>query len=416
MLRASLRVVAVAAAAAAVAAPTTASAEPHDARPSNWHEAGRTTPLLNAPPPENPVAVCVVDTGVTLTPDLEVPVIARTSDDGGTPEDVADGGHGTHVATFIAGQINGWGMAGTWPAAKVVSVRVFPPDGGPAQAYAYARALDQCRQHPDVKVVNLSIANPQGSDEERRELENRIAVLRYHRDINVVVAAGNGGGGVESPGAARGALTVAAAALDGSLCRFTAFGPEVDLMASGCSLDAADARGTPTEMSGTSFAAPQVAATLAAIRSYAGLNAEDSEAAILSTARPYFNGRHLDAAAALQQSGIQLDPSPSTEPSSLDHPPPHGRDSAAIPLLAEAYAAPRGAARYVRSRKRLQIRVRNRPSEALVQARIGRRIIDRDADTFWIRSRALIRRARVRYMSDVGESPWVRLRVSVARG
>ena len=101
-----------------------------DAQPTAWHQLARAESLLSAPEPPNPVTVCIVDSGVNMTPDLEGVVVERLAYDGGDPGDTypqegIDDGHGTYVATFLAGQVNGWGGAGLWPRAKIVSVRVF---------------------------------------------------------------------------------------------------------------------------------------------------------------------------------------------------------------------------------------------------------------------------------------------------
>jgi hypothetical protein len=103
-----------------------------DATPTWWHEAAGLTPLLTAPPPPNPATICLIDTGVTPTPDLDI--TARWAHDGGTLDDVhatpETPGHGTLVAHFAAGAVNGWGGAGAFPHARISSVRVFPKEGG----------------------------------------------------------------------------------------------------------------------------------------------------------------------------------------------------------------------------------------------------------------------------------------------
>ncbi|HVL94410.1 MAG TPA: S8/S53 family peptidase, partial [Solirubrobacteraceae bacterium] len=175
-----------------------------DSVPTEWQRLSRVEPLLTAPEPDNPVAVCVIDSGVNLTPDLQPVVISRTAYDGGDPGDTypqPNGmtGHGTYVASFIAGQVNGWGSSGTWPRARIVSVRVFPPGGEVADLADVLRALKICMQHSTVHVINLSLGAVEATEQEWVELEARIAELRTTRNINVVAAAGNAGGAVERP-------------------------------------------------------------------------------------------------------------------------------------------------------------------------------------------------------------------------
>ncbi len=76
-------------------------------------------------------AVCLVDSGVRITPDTpadspEGPIIARLAVDGGSgePQGETDAHlHGTRMAMAMAAPQNDWGTIGTWTAARVVSVR-----------------------------------------------------------------------------------------------------------------------------------------------------------------------------------------------------------------------------------------------------------------------------------------------------
>jgi subtilisin family serine protease len=147
------------------------------------------------------VTICVVDTGVTPTPDLDI--IARTSVLGGTPDDVhatpGRPGHGTVVAHFAAGKVNGWGSAGAFPHARIASVRVFP-ENGPAQWQDYIRALDRCPKMAESARVLVLALGGRGSEAELRELDSKITIMRRDFGFNVVAAAGNGGAEAELPG------------------------------------------------------------------------------------------------------------------------------------------------------------------------------------------------------------------------
>ena len=279
-----------------------------DSVPTEWQRLSRVEPLLTAPEPDNPVAVCVIDSGVNLTPDLEPVVISRTAYDGGDPGDTypqPNGmtGHGTYVASFIAGQVNGWGSSGTWPRARIVSVRVFPPGGEVADLADVIWALRACVQQPMVRVINLSLGALDATEPEWSELENRITSLRNDRDINIVAAAGNAGGPVERPARFAASFAVGAAAADGTACGYSARGAELDILVTGCGMASATEAGDAATFAGTSFGAPVVAASLAAVRAYASVDAANAERLVTEAARRSESGPLLDVAAALELAG-----------------------------------------------------------------------------------------------------------------
>ena len=75
-----------------------------------------------APMPSSVGAVCLVDSGVDVTPDTRA-VVERGALDGGSGADFAASKHGTVMAQLMGGAVNGWGSVGMWPAARIVSVR-----------------------------------------------------------------------------------------------------------------------------------------------------------------------------------------------------------------------------------------------------------------------------------------------------
>lgn len=165
------------------------------------------------------VRVGVIDGGVDVThPDLAgaIDVAASCSfiySDTPTadPQEVANGdcsnklavqdlqGHGTHVATTIAGRVNGIGIVGVAPQATIVALKACTVDGfcfADSVAAALRYAGDQ---HLDV--VNLSLfadpylyycANAAG---QRQILKSLQDAARYaqQRGVVVVAAAGNEG-------------------------------------------------------------------------------------------------------------------------------------------------------------------------------------------------------------------------------
>lgn len=395
-----------------------AGAAPHaalaqdDATPTWWHEAAGLTPLLTAPPPPNPATICVIDTGVTPTPDLDI--TARWAYDGGTPDDVRatpeSPGHGTLVAHFAAAAVNGWGGAGAFPHARISSVRVFPREGG-ASWQDYIRAITRClKLDANTKVIVISIGGQEIDEGEADELEHWIVRAR-DRGVNVVVSAGNGGSRPDFPARFSAAFTVSAAAQDGQLCEFSARGDAVDIAAPGCMLPQAGWDGGLWSASGTSYAAPIVAGTLAALRSYAPtLSPRDAEAIVSGSARGV--PPLLDAAAALRAAGmtglgeINASRSPTPRASSLAEPgsaaPPEpeirGRDRRWLsPPRIHARKLSRG----------VQLTARNRPRGASLEVRVRHTRTRRRSSR--VRVRTLAHSARCRFVTELATSGWTRV-------
>src|SRR5215207_2879332 len=144
--------------------------------------------------------VFVLDTGVTLTPDLDGAVSERLAWDGGPVDDTDHeptdpySGHGTFDASTIVGAVNGWGSAGLFPYARVISYRAFDRSDGPILAGQYLRGIVECSksQHA-VRVINLSLGRVEPEDPYLPELRDFVRRARLVDSINVVAAAGNRG-------------------------------------------------------------------------------------------------------------------------------------------------------------------------------------------------------------------------------
>jgi hypothetical protein len=230
-------------------------------------------------PPAHPAAICLVDSGVDITPDTPAdspdgPILERTSLDGG-PGTGIDSDHGTYMAMAAGAPMNGWGTVGLWPGLRIVSVRAMPQGQTTFPFDSYQNALRECelrsgRDH--VTVVNLSLAcSCAYTSAQAATLENRVTEAHARYGLNVVASAGNAGGSVEMPAAASGVVAVGASDLSGSKCAFSSQGPRLDLLAPGCDLDGAIARiGQPMIhwAGGTSAAAAIAASSLALLRSY----------------------------------------------------------------------------------------------------------------------------------------------------
>ncbi|QUQ66575.1 S8 family peptidase [Kutzneria sp. CA-103260] len=219
--------------------------------------------------------VGIVDTGIDLThPDLAGAVVAAanfTTDPGVTDSY----GHGTHVASIIAGtgKASGGRYRGIAPGAKLVIAKVFDASGSGTDSQVMA-GMEWAAEH-GAKVINLSLgAGPtDGTDDISRLVDQ----LTEQTGALFVVAAGNSGPGdlsVEAPGAAADALTVGAVSKQDALAAFSSRGPRLgdatvkpEIAAPGVSIVAARAAGTSmgdpvddyyTAASGTSMATPHV--------------------------------------------------------------------------------------------------------------------------------------------------------------
>ena len=247
------------------------------------------------------IVVAVVDTGVDLDhPDLAGRLVTGTDIGSGDSDPTDENGHGTHVAGIVAAVSgNARGVSGVAPGVLVMPVKVMDDDGSiwdwaVAEGIAWAVARG-------ARVVNMSL----GGDNASSAIDVAIDAARA-QGVVVVAATGNDGGAVSEPAAYPPALAVAAvedrpAEVDPAGCSAARFGPgdfraaaysnsgpEVDLAAPGsCVISTYP---TPSGvsyayLSGTSMAAPMVAASAALVLSRnPSLTADEVEAALTGTA------------------------------------------------------------------------------------------------------------------------------------
>ncbi|MGX7673931.1 S8 family serine peptidase [Plantactinospora sp. DSM 117369] len=247
------------------------------------------------------VTVAVLDGGV----DAGHPDLAGRVADSVNFTDATDGGdltgHGTHVASTIAGSgaASGGRYRGVAPEATLVSGKVCPNefcDDSAILAGMHWAAVDK-----RAAVVNLSLGGP--DTPEIDPLEEAVNRLTAEYGTLFVVAAGNSGAdrAVGSPGSADAALTVGAVDRADQLADFSSRGPRLDgavkpdLTAPG--VDIVAARAADTELgapvgdryvtaSGTSMATPHVAGSAALLaQRHPDWTAERLKAALTGSAR-----------------------------------------------------------------------------------------------------------------------------------
>lgn len=332
--------------------------------------------LPYAPVPPQRAGLCLVDTGVWINPDTESAVIYRTAIDGGTGDDVSPNMHGTVLAMMAGAPSNEWGMIGTAPGSiQIVSIRILQPGQTTFPFSAYATGINLClqlRKRYDIKVINLSLGNPEvPSGQAYETVKNAIEKARGY-SLSVVAAAGNDdGGSVEYPAAYPGVISVGATdTQNGALCAFSNRGG-LRLLAPGCDLDGADPNSGVASYNywqGTSESSAIAAAALTALDSY-------DPTVTAQTAEQYLMAAHdgtLDIARAFRDAGLEqvmqageaAEPrtpqAHSTPPAGIS--PGHMGPSNSMALTA---AFPRPRARLIRwTKQRLVLAVEDRPREA----------------------------------------------------
>ncbi|SFF47191.1 Serine protease, subtilisin family [Actinacidiphila alni] len=249
------------------------------------------------------VKVAVLDTGIDAThPDLKGKVVAEHNF---TPAPSADDfvGHGTHVASTIAG--SGTASAGRHegvaPGARLLNGKVLDDDGYGDDAGIIAGMQWAVDQGADVVNMSLGQDDTPGAD----PVEDALNTLSEQSGTLFVVAAGNTGpaaGTVSSPAAAAEALTVGAVDHDDVPAAFSSRGPTADgdlkpdLTAPGVDIIAAKAAhgviGDPAgdgyvSLSGTSMATPHAAGAAALLaQQHPSWDARRLKAQLTATAVP----------------------------------------------------------------------------------------------------------------------------------
>ncbi len=261
------------------------------------------------PAPAQRAAVCIVDTGNDPNPDTSN-VVARLSVDGEPGTDRSPDHHGTLMSMIAAAPYNGFGMVGAAPSINVVSVRASR-DGVSFGGTDLAAGVQQCltyRNTYNIKVISLSLGGMAVSRLDAgvmATVEDMVSSARLV-GLDVVAAAGNHGGAVDWPAAYAPVLAIGAADDAGARCNFAASGPEVDLWASGCPLDAALVDGAAAWASGSSESTAFVAGALAQFRQLSpGMTVDQAEQVLTGSAQIASAGPRVDVGAALAAAGLE---------------------------------------------------------------------------------------------------------------
>jgi thermitase len=217
------------------------------------------------------VTIAIIDTGVDLThPDLKTNLVAGydyVSNDG-TPQD--GNGHGTNVAGIAAAALNGVGVSGVAPLAKILPVRVLD-DSGSGSISAVASGVTFAADR--AQILNLSL----GAATSYSTLQNAINYAVNTKGRLVVAASGNCGdiyypyngctymNQPSYPGAYSNVLAVAATDNYDAHASFSTSGSQVDVSAPGVDIYNTFIPNSYDYESGTSQATPHVAGLAALI-------------------------------------------------------------------------------------------------------------------------------------------------------
>ncbi|MEU5866897.1 S8 family serine peptidase [Nonomuraea sp. NPDC047529] len=250
------------------------------------------------------VTVAVLDSGYDAThPDLK-DVVTQSRNFSDEPDITDNVGHGTHVASIVAGA--GEKYRGVAPGAKIALGKV---GGENISESAMLAGMEWAAVEVKAKIINMSIGGPDtpGID----PIERAVNTLSARTGALFVIAAGNDGapGSVSSPGSADAALTVGAVDKSDKMAEFSSRGPrngdhaiKPDVTAPGVDIMAAAAQGTAdgpyVAHSGTSMAAPHVAGAAAILaQQHPDWSGEQLKAALIGSAAPQAGATHFDQGA-----------------------------------------------------------------------------------------------------------------------
>lgn len=243
--------------------------DPYISTPSDYyyqwfHEQINTYKGWNATMGSSEVLVAVIDEGVNPNhEDLAGRVIV---DDVVASGNVArlGVGHGTHVAGIIAASAdNGKGGAGVAPNVRILSINIFPEDGG-AETDDIIEAVFKAVDY-GAQVANMSIGGYGYSYAYEAALQQA-----HDEGLIMCVAASNDGSNLKAfPAGFSSTITVASTTKNGTKASYSNFGAWIDVAAPGsfiyspCSTANDPSNSRYQFMSGTSMATPVVTGVVA---------------------------------------------------------------------------------------------------------------------------------------------------------
>lgn len=217
------------------------------------------------------ITVAVLDTGVDVShPELKDSIAGGKSFIRSSRNYLDPNGHGTHVSGIITANgvggsdYNGQKLSkGVALGSKIWMGKVCSASGS-CRTSDIAKGIEYIVKNRISKVISISIGGG-GTTASNCDGDYLASKVNWavNNGVTVVVAAGNNGASVSSPGCASGAIAVGAVDKSDVRASFSGIGNALDIMAPGVSIYSSTPGNTYASWSGTSMATPHVAAAIA---------------------------------------------------------------------------------------------------------------------------------------------------------
>lgn len=225
------------------------------------------------------ITVAVLDTGVNPShEDLSGKLVPGRNVVSGNSNTADIYGHGTKVAGVIGAIMNnGLGVASIAPDSRIMPIRITNSPDGWASISAMANGITWAADH-GARVANISYEATSSSS-----VRTAADYMRNKGGL-VVVSAGNSGTDLGIADS-RSIITVSAVNSSDNKPSWSNYGNYIDVAAPGTGIWTTNNNGDYSSVSGTSFASPVTAATIALIMGVDGsLTADEAEAVLENSA------------------------------------------------------------------------------------------------------------------------------------
>ncbi|NQX71732.1 alpha/beta fold hydrolase, partial [Paenibacillus alba] len=204
----------------------------------------------------NGINIAIIDTGIDLN-NQDLQIIGGASFIGDSYQD--DNGHGTKIAGIIGAKVNGVGIKGLAPAARIFALKASDSQGQGSYSQVIS-AIDWAIANK-MNIINISLVGSENS-QALQEAINKA----WDAGILITASVGNSGdSNIRYPAKYPQSIAVGAINFDLTRSTFSNFGEKIELVAPGSNIYTTDLNNTYTKNSGTSFATAYVTGAAAAI-------------------------------------------------------------------------------------------------------------------------------------------------------